>query len=177
MPKNQVNPFIHFDRTPTCNRQTASGLPCGRNFYTHTHPTPIPMEIPIPRADLTDRHSVARVKMLTLSMLQSKFQRTSHCCFLVLIASWFVGYILTMRTRYTRISATADGPRDALSVKILSTVETSYTTNPQQNKIELEDYSWPTYSKQPRLVDCPIGVVNKLDRWRRRRRLVDNAID
>jgi len=46
-----------------------------------------------------------------------------------------------MRTRHTRISAAADGPRDALSVKILSTVETSYTTNPQQNKIELEDYS------------------------------------
>ena len=28
---------------------------------------------------------------------------------------------------------------------------------------------WPTCSKQPRLVDCRIGVVNKLDRRRRRR--------
>ena len=59
----------------------------------------------------------------------------------------------------------------ALSVKILSiTVETSCTTNPQQIKVmELEGYSWPTCSKQPRLVDCRIdlGVVNKLDRRRR----------
>ena len=32
------------------------------------------------------------------------------------------------------------------------------------NRMELECYSWPTCSKQPRLVDCRIGVVNKLDR-------------
>jgi len=48
-------------------------------------------------------------------------------------------------------------PRRAMSVKILSTAE------------ELEGCSWPTCSKQPRLVDCRIGVVNKLDRRRRRR--------
>jgi len=30
--------------------------------------------------------------------------------------------------------------------------------------MELEGYSWPTCSKQPQLVDCRIGVVNKLDR-------------
>jgi len=52
-------------------------------------------------------------------------------------------------------------------VKILSTVETSYQANPQQIELmELEGYSWPTCSKQPRLVDCRIGVVNKLDRRR-----------
>ena len=40
-------------------------------------------------------------------------------------------------------SITADGPRDALSVKILSITETSCTTNPQQIAvIELEGYSW-----------------------------------
>jgi len=58
----------------------------------------------------------------------------------------------------------------AMSVKILSTVETSCTTQPQQIELfELEGYSWRTCSKQPRLVDCRIGVVNKLDRRRRRR--------
>ena len=78
----------------------------------------------------------------------------------------------------TRNSATADGPRDALSVKILSSVETSCTTDKYStNRMELEGYSWSTCSKQPRLVDCRIGVVNKLDRRRRRRRVVDNAID
>jgi len=42
---------------------------------------------------------------------------------------------------------------------------TSCTINPQQIEvglIELEGYSWPTSSKQPRIVDCRIGVVNKL---------------
>ena len=63
--------------------------------------------------------------------------------------------------------------RRAVSVKILSTVETSCTTNPQQLAvIKLEGYSWPTCSKQPRLVDCRIGVGNKLDRRRRRRVLL-----
>ena len=51
--------------------------------------------------------------------------------------------------------------------------QTQCTTNPQQIElIELEGYSWPTCSKQPRLVDCRIGVVNKLDRRRRRRVLL-----
>ena len=49
----------------------------------------------------------------------------------------------------------ADRPRDALLVKILSTAETRCTTN----RMELEGYSWPTCSKQPRLVDCRIVVV------------------
>jgi len=40
--------------------------------------------------------------------------------------------------------------------------------------MELESYRWSTCSEQPRLVDCRIGVVNKLDR---RRRVVDNTID
>jgi len=65
-----------------------------------------------------------------------------------------------------------------MAVKIVSIVETSFTTNAQQIEVtELEGYSWPTCSKQPRLVDCLVGVVNKLDRRRRRRRVVDNAID
>ena len=46
-------------------------------------------------------------------------------------------------------------------------------TNPQQIAVvELERYSRSTCSKQPRLVDCRIGVVNKLDRRRRRRVLL-----
>jgi len=58
--------------------------------------------------------------------------------------------------------------RRAMSVKILSTVEKSCTTNPQQIKaMELESYSWGTCSKQPQLVDCHIDVVNKLDRRQR----------
>ena len=48
-----------------------------------------------------------------------------------------------------------------------------YKKNPQQIEVlELEGYSRSTCSKQPRLVDCPIGVVNKLDSRRRRRRRV-----
>ena len=68
----------------------------------------------------------------------------------------------------------ADGPRDALSVSILSTVETSCTTNQQQiAMIDLEGYSWSTCSKQPPLADCRIGIVNKLDRqWRQQRVLL-----
>jgi len=38
--------------------------------------------------------------------------------------------------------------------------------------MELEGYSRPTCSKQARLVDCRISVVNKLDRRRRRRVLL-----
>ena len=41
------------------------------------------------------------------------------------------------------------------------------------NRMELDGYRRSTCSKQPRLVDCRIGVVNKLDR--RRRRVVDNV--
>ena len=63
-----------------------------------------------------------------------------------------------------------------MSVRILSTVETSCTTNPQQIEVmELEGYSRPTCSKQPRLVDCRIGVVNKLDRRRRQLRVLLTA--
>jgi len=67
------------------------------------------------------------------------------------------------------------------SVNVLATVETSCAKNPEQIElVELECYSSPTCRKQPRLVDCRIGVVNKLDRrrrQRRRRRVTDNAID
>jgi len=35
----------------------------------------------------------------------------------------------------------------------------------------------PSCSKQPQLVDCRIGVINKLDRRRRRPRIADNAIE
>jgi len=61
-----------------------------------------------------------------------------------------------------------------MTVKIVSIVETICTTNAQQIEVtELEGYSWPTCSKQPRLpVDCLVGVVNKLDRRRRRRVLL-----
>jgi len=33
----------------------------------------------------------------------------------------------------------------------------------QLQLLELEGYSWPMCSKQPRLVDCCIGIINKLD--------------
>ena len=60
-----------------------------------------------------------------------------------------------------------------MSVKILSNVETSCTTNAQKiEAMELEGYSWSTCSKQPRLVNCRTGVVNKLDRRRRRDLLI-----
>ena len=50
--------------------------------------------------------------------------------------------LMTKQYSVARSSATADGPRDAHSVKILSTVETSCTTNPQQIEVlELEGYS------------------------------------
>jgi len=42
-----------------------------------------------------------------------------------------------------------------------------------KNRMELDGNSC---SKQPRLVDCRVSVVNKLDRRRRRRRVGDNAI-
>jgi len=51
-----------------------------------------------------------------------------------------------------------------MSVEILSTLETSRTKNPQQIEVmELEGCSGSTFSKQPRLVHCRIGVVNELD--------------
>ena len=54
--------------------------------------------------------------------------------------------------------------RRDVSVKILSAVETICTTSPQRiAAVEIEGYSWSTCSKQPRLIDCRIGVVNKLD--------------
>jgi len=66
------------------------------------------------------------------------------------------------KLRYRRGTA-----RRAMSVEILSTVETSCTTNQQQLAVmELEGYSWSTCSKQPRLIDRRIGVVYKLDRRR-----------
>ena len=52
-------------------------------------------------------------------------------------------------------------------VNCCATAETSCTANPQQIAVmELKGYSWPTCSKQPRLVDCRIGVVNRIDRRR-----------
>jgi len=71
----------------------------------------------------------------------------------------------------TSSSATADGPRDALcqskSWQLLHNCRKKCTANPQQIKaMELDGYSWLMCSKQPRLVDCRIGVVNKLDRRR-----------
>jgi len=61
-----------------------------------------------------------------------------------------------------------------MSVKILSTVETSCTTQPEQIElVELAGYSWRTCSKKAQLVDCRIGVVNKLDR--RRQHIFDTA--
>ena len=41
------------------------------------------------------------------------------------------------------------------------------TTQQQIEAMELERYSRPTCSKQPRLVDCRIGIGNELERWRR----------
>ena len=68
-----------------------------------------------------------------------------------------------------------------MSVEILSTVETSCTTNPQQiaamesgvtvDRLAVQ-FSLNKQFKQPRLVDRRIGVFNKLDRRRRRRRRV-----
>jgi len=69
-------------------------------------------------------------------------------------------------------NSAADGPRDALcrlkSCQLLhNSIGTSCTTEQQEiDAMELEGYSWPTCSKQPRLVDCRTGVVNKLDRRR-----------
>jgi len=55
-----------------------------------------------------------------------------------------------------------------------TTVGTSCTTNPQQITVmQLERYSWPTCSQQPRYVDWHIGVINKLDR----QRVVDHTTD
>ena len=68
-----------------------------------------------------------------------------------------------------------------MSVEILSTVETSCTTNPQQIAVTESgvtvdrlavQFSLNKQFKQPRLVDCRTGVVNKLDRRRRRRRVL-----
>jgi len=45
-----------------------------------------------------------------------------------------------------------------------------------ESKLFCPNWNALTCSKQPRLVDCRIGVVNKLDR-RRRRRFIQSAID
>ena len=68
-----------------------------------------------------------------------------------------------------RSSATADGPRDALcqsrSYQLLhnrrNKLYSESTTN-RSNRVR----GLATCSKQPRLVDCRIGVVNMLDRRR-----------
>jgi len=100
----------------------------------------------------------------------------SHKTFKLPVDAWWRSTVYSSvfkfhgKTTHT-VSQNIRTAQRALSVKILSiTVETSCTTNPQQIKVmELEGYSWPTCSKQPRLVDCRIdlGVVNKLDRRRR----------
>jgi len=71
-----------------------------------------------------------------------------------------------------RSSATADATR-YVSQNLANCRNLLYnksTTN--RNNGVIEGYSWPTCSKQPRLVDCRIGVVNKLDRRRRQRRVL-----
>jgi len=71
----------------------------------------------------------------------------------------------TEQSRHKKLCYRRGTVRRVVSVNIVSTVETSWTTNPQQIElIELEGCSWPTCSKQPRVVDCRTGVVNKLDR-------------
>ena len=59
-----------------------------------------------------------------------------------------------------------------MSVEILSTVETSCTTNAQQIAVMEWLQQIELCSKQPRLGDCRIGVVNKLDRRQRRQRIL-----
>jgi len=62
----------------------------------------------------------------------------------------------------TRSSATVDRPHDAL---LQSKSCQLCTTNPGQIVVtELEGYSWPTCSKQPRLIDFRIHRV----KWRHR---------
>jgi len=93
-------------------------------------------------------------------------QTLSICC-------GFVGQQVLQQIHNKNLCYRRGTARRAVSVNILSTVERSCTTNPQQIAVlVLEGYSWPTCSKQPRLVDCPIGVVNKLHRRRRRRVLL-----
>ena len=66
----------------------------------------------------------------------------------------------------TRSSAAADGPRDALSVKILSTVETTCTKNPQQIAVmQLEGYSRPTCSKQHFSFISVSTVIYGTNKW------------
>jgi len=71
--------------------------------------------------------------------------------------------------RITRNFATADGPRDAVSqnlVNFRNKLQNKSITNRDNGVRALERFNWPTCSKQSRLVDCRIGVVNKLDRRR-----------
>jgi len=74
----------------------------------------------------------------------------------------------------TRNSAAADGQRDApCKLKLCQLYNKLYnksTTN--RSILELEGYTLPTFSKQPRPIDCCIGVVNKLDHPCRRRVLL-----
>jgi len=81
-----------------------------------------------------------------------------------------LGLLSSSMTLYLRLEYRGVGTQPLRKFAVLlSTVETSCTTNPQKIEvIELEGYSWQTCSKQPRLVDCRIGVVNKLGRRRRR---------
>ena len=64
----------------------------------------------------------------------------------------------------------ADGPRDALSVETLPAAARNELYNRaatnQSNGVRGLQLAEPTCSKQPRLVDCRIGVVNKFDRRR-----------
>ena len=75
-----------------------------------------------------------------------------------------------IRSKNKKRYATADAPRTRYVSQNLVTCKNKFTANPEQIAVmELEGYSWLTSSKQPRLVDCRIGVVNKLDCRRRRR--------
>jgi len=78
-----------------------------------------------------------------------------------------------IRSKNKKRYATADAPWTRYVSQNLVTCKNKFTTNPEQIAVmELEGYSWLTSSKQPRLVDCRIGVVNKLDCRRRRRRVL-----
>jgi len=82
----------------------------------------------------------------------------------------------------TRSSATADRPRDALcqsvSCQLLHSCRHKLYSKSTTNRINgVRGLQLIDCSKQPRLVDCRIGVVNKLDRrrvcWQRDRLAVE----
>ena len=141
---------------------------------TLARPPAIPLAVPCYIAP-TQRVYISKLKFLVGTKERDSFRAIRWCLLSFAVIVETEATLQTLQTprsgwlvwRQAALIPQTDRATRRFSQNLVNSTDKSAT-----NRMELECYSWPTCSKQPRLVDCRIGVVNKLDRRRRRRVLL-----